>query len=55
MTSKSILDAVRGTGMRLHKEGARDATTMREFGTSCLPPVKRYSAKQIRKLQLCHE
>lgn len=37
MTNKTILDAVRETAKGLHKAGAMNATTMREFGALCLP------------------
>ena len=36
----------------LYKAGAMDATTMREFGALCLPPVKRSSTVQIKELRL---
>ena len=52
MTSKNILDAVHETAQGLHKAGAMDATTMREFDALCLPPVKTYTANQIKKLRL---
>ena len=52
MTNKTILDAVHETAKGLHKAGAMDATTMREFDALCLPPVKHYSAGQIKKLRL---
>jgi putative transcriptional regulator len=52
MTNKTILAAVHETAKGLHKAGAMDATTMREFDALCLPPVKHYSSGQIRKLRL---
>jgi putative transcriptional regulator len=52
MTSKTILDAVHETAKGVHKAGAMDATTMREFDALCLPPVKHYSAVQFKKLRL---
>ena len=52
MTNRTILDAVHETAKGLHKAGAMDATTMREFDALCLPPVKHYSAGQIKKLRL---
>ncbi len=36
----------------LHKANVIDATTMREFDTLCLPPIKELSPKQIKKLRL---
>ncbi len=55
MTSKNILDTVHETARGLHKAGAMDPTTMREFDALCLPPVKTYTASQIRKLRLRHK
>jgi putative transcriptional regulator len=49
--AKKILDAVHKTAQGLHKAGTMDATTMREFDALCLPPVKKYSATQIRRLR----
>ena len=52
MTHKTILDTVHETAKGLHKAGVMDATTMREFDALCLPPVKIYTANQIKKLRL---
>ncbi len=52
MTNKAILDAVHETAKDLHRAGAMNATTMREFDAMCLPPVKQYTAGQIKKLRL---
>ena len=52
MTNKTILDAVHETAKDLHMAGAMNATTMREFDAMCLPPVKEYTANQIKKLRL---
>jgi DNA-binding transcriptional regulator YiaG len=46
------LGAVHETAKGLHKAGAMDAATMRAFDALCLPPVKHYSAGQIKKLRL---
>ncbi len=51
MTNKSILDTVHETAQGLHKAGAMDAKTMREFDALCLPPVKVYSAVQIKRIR----
>lgn len=50
--SKKILDTVHETAKGLHDAGVMDATTMREFDVLCLPPVKEYSATQIKRLRL---
>lgn len=49
--AKSILKAVHETAKGLRKAGAMDAKTMREFDALCLPPVKHYSAAQIRRIR----
>ena len=49
--AKKILDAVHQTAKGLRKAGAMDAKTMREFDALCLPPVKEYSATQIKRLR----
>jgi len=50
--TKKILDAVHQTAKGLHKAGTMDAKTMREFDALCLPPVKEYSATQIKRLRI---
>jgi len=49
--AKKILDAVHQTAKGLCKAGTMDARTMREFDALCLPPVKEYSATQIKRLR----
>lgn len=49
--ARSILKAVHETAQGLHKVGALDAVTMREFDALCLPPVKSYTPAQIRRLR----
>ena len=46
-----ILDAVHGTARDLRKAGVMDEVTMREFDALCLPPVKRYTAADIRRMR----
>ena len=48
---KSILDAVHDGAKELHDAGLMDDTTLREFDALCLPPVKQYSAEQIRRIR----
>ena len=55
MASKSIVGAVHETAKGLHKAGVMDVATMREFDALCLPPVKHYSAGQIKRLRLRHK
>ena len=52
MMNKTILETVHETAKGLHTAGAMDATTMREFAAFWVPPVKHYSAGQIKKLRL---
>jgi putative transcriptional regulator len=54
MRNKTLMDAVHQTANGLHKAGAMDATTMREFDALCLPPVKHFSATQIKRLRRRH-
>lgn len=46
-----ILDAVHETARDLRKAGVMDEVTMREFNALCLPPVKRYTAADIRRMR----
>ena len=45
---KSILDVVHDTAQDLHAAGVMKETTLREFDALCLPPVKEYTAAQIK-------
>ncbi|NQZ08236.1 MAG: DNA-binding transcriptional regulator [Algicola sp.] len=49
--SESILDVVHQTAKGLHKAGVMDVTTLREIETLCLPPVKSFTANQIKRLR----
>ena len=49
--SKSILDVVHETAQDLHAAGVMKETTLREFDALCLPPVKEYSATQIKRIR----
>lgn len=46
-----ILKTVHDTARGLHKAGAMDAVTLREFDVLCLPPVKPLSAAQIKRIR----
>ena len=52
MMNDSILQSVHKSAKGLKKLGLVDDITMREFDALCLPPVKEYSAKQIKQLRL---
>ena len=49
--AKKILNVVHETAKGLHESGVMDARTMREFDVLCLPPVKDYSARQIKRIR----
>ncbi|RUR46552.1 helix-turn-helix domain-containing protein [Vreelandella populi] len=48
---KSILDMVHATAQDLHAAGVMKETTLREFDALCLPPVKEYTAIQIKRIR----
>ena len=50
-----ILKVVHDGAKDLHEAGLMDGMTMREFDAMCLPPVKQYSAGQIRRLRIKHK
>ncbi|STX29191.1 putative zinc finger/helix-turn-helix protein, YgiT family [Legionella beliardensis] len=49
---KSILDVVHGSAKGLYDAGIVDATTMHEFDALCLPPIKPFTAQEIKTLRL---
>jgi putative transcriptional regulator len=49
---KSILEMVHDSAKDLHEAGAMKETTLREFDALCLPPVKEYTAVQIKRIRL---
>ena len=55
MSRKSILKVIHGGARDLHKAGLMDEITMREFDAMCLPPVKEYTATQIKSLRMKHK
>ena len=48
----SILEVVHEGAKDLHDAGLLNEVTMREFDALCLPPVKNYSASQIKRIRL---
>lgn len=48
---KSILEVVHETAKDFHEIGIMDDMTMREFDALCLPPVKKFTPTQIKKLR----
>lgn len=52
---KSILETLHESAQDLHQAGVMKETTLREFDAMCLPPVKIFSAKQIKLIRTqCH-
>ena len=50
--AKNILGAVHETAQGLAKAGVMDTVTLREFDALCLPPVRFYTAEEIRDIRL---
>lgn len=50
MTSK-IIESLRGDLAALHEAGAIGKVTMREFDAICPPPVRAFSAADIKRLR----
>ena len=49
--SDKLLKVLHETAQGLHQAGTMDAVTLREFDALCLPPIKDYSAAQIKRLR----
>jgi putative transcriptional regulator len=49
---KSILEVVHESAKGLYDAGIIDVTTMHEFDTLCLPPIKELTALEIKTLRL---
>lgn len=48
---KSILEVVHEGAKDLHEAGLMTDITLREFDALCLPPVKEYTAIQIKQIR----
>ena len=48
---KSILDMVHDSAKDLHAAGVMKETTLRELDALCLPPIKEYTAVQIKRIR----
>lgn len=48
---KAILDTAQKTARGLRDAGLMEPQTMREFDVLCLPPVKEYTAAQIKRIR----
>ncbi len=49
---KSILEVVHESAKGLYDAGIIDVTTMHDFDTLCLPPIKELTALEIKTLRL---
>ena len=49
--NKSILKVVHEGAKDLHDAGLINDITMREFDALCLPPIKEYTATQIKRIR----
>ncbi|MCG7984650.1 MAG: DNA-binding transcriptional regulator [Candidatus Thiodiazotropha lotti] len=49
--NKSILKVVHEGAKDLHDAGLVNDVTMREFDALCLPPIKEYTATQIKRIR----
>lgn len=49
---QTMLEVAHEMAKGLYEAHVIDATTMREFDTMCLPPVKELTATEIKKLRL---
>lgn len=50
-TKSPILEAVHETAKGLHKAGAMDQMTLREFDQLCLPPVEPLLPEEIKQIR----
>ena len=48
---KSILEVVHDSAKELHEAGLMKDVTLREFDALCLPPVKEFTATQIKRIR----
>jgi putative transcriptional regulator len=53
--SKTILETLHETAKGLTEAGAMDVATLREFDALCLPPVKDYTAAQIKRIRVANK
>ena len=53
--TKSILETVHETAQDLAQAGVMEVATLREFYALCLPPVKEYTAVQIKRIRVANK
>jgi putative transcriptional regulator len=52
---KSILETVHETAKDLTQAEVMEVATLREFDVLCLPPVKEYTATQIKRIRMANK
>jgi len=53
--TKSILETVHKTAQDLAQAEVMEVATLREFDALCLPPVKEYTAAQIKRIRMVNK
>lgn len=53
--TKSILETVHETAQDLVQAEVMEVATLREFDVLCLPPVKEYTAIQIKRIRIVNK
>lgn len=51
MLGKTLKQVIHETAKDLHAAGGMDDQTMRKFDVLCLPPVKNYTPRQIKRIR----
>jgi len=51
MLDKTLKEVLHETAQDLHEAGVMNKQTMREFDVMCLPPIKNYTPKQIKRIR----
>lgn len=49
--AKNLIETIHSTAKDLHQAGVMSEQTMREFDAMCLPPVKKYTPTQIKRIR----
>lgn len=49
--NKNLTKVIHETAKDLHKAGVMSEQTMHEFDAMCLPPIKQYTATQIKRMR----
>ena len=51
MMGKKLTEVIHEKAKDLHEAGVMTGQTMREFDAMCLPPIKKYTPTQIKRLR----